>query len=201
MNTFSKPFFAALVGAVMLSSCSRPVAYFQPSVREQFAATVSQEAPKNAVETVAVENLLPTVATPAEQVTQAAKTLNQVDALVRNDSKLSSSKTVQKQLNRVRNLLITTSAKTSVVAGETVATKKMNLLERLMIKKINKRISKQLAPANPDKAMAVKAILVLGVVVLIAGLLILLLSSGGTAGTIGVVGILGGLALLLIGLI
>ena len=202
MNTFSKSFFAALFGAAILSSCSRPVAYFQPSVREQFATTGSQEAPMNVVETAAVETPAPTVATPAEQVAQATETLNQVDAMVRNDSKLSANKMVQKRLNRVRNVLATASAKTSLSANGTTAPKKMSLMERFVIKKMNKKISKQLAPTNPDKAMAIKGILALGAVVLIAGLLLLLLSTAGSAGaTIGVIGIIAGLALLLIGLI
>ena len=48
--------------------------------------------------------------------------------------------------------------------------------------------------------MAVKGILALGAVILIAGLLLVLLTTG-TGATIGVIGIIGGLALLLIGLI
>lgn len=201
MNTFSKPLFTALFGIAILSSCSRPVAYLQPSAREHFATTASQETQKNVAETVAVETPAQTVATPAEQVAQATETLNQVDALVRNDSKLSANKTVQKRLNRVRNVLAAASNKTSLSANGTTAPKKMSLVQRLVIKKMNKKISKQLAPANPDKAMAVKGILALGAVILIAGLLVLLLSSGGTAATIGVIGIVAGLALLLIGLI
>jgi hypothetical protein len=59
-----------------------------------------------------------------------------------------------------------------------------------------------LAPVNPEKAMAIKGILALGVVVLLSGIIIRLISSAGTTGaTTGVVGIIGGLVLLLIGLI
>ena len=202
MNTFSKSVFSALLGAAMLSSCSRPVAYFQPSTREHFTSTVSTEAPKSVVETPAIETPAPAVATPAEQVAQATETMNQVDAMVRNDSKLAANKTVQKRLNRVRTLLASASAKTTMSPNETAAPKKMSLMERLVIKKMNKKISKQLAPTNPDKAMAIKGVLALGAVVLIAGLLLLLLSAAGSTGaTIGIIGIIAGLALLLIGLI
>ena len=46
-----------------------------------------------------------------------------------------------------------------------------------MVKKINKKITHQLAPQNPEKAMANKTILATGAIAVIIGLLILLLGG------------------------
>ncbi len=198
MHTFSKHLFAALLGAAIFSSCSRPVAYFQPSAHEHFAA-----APAKAMSVVSLENSAPMVAevvTPVEQVAQTTSALNQMDLMVRNDSKLSADKTVQKRLNRIRTLLASTSAKASLTPGEVSAPKKMNLMERLMLKKMNKNISKQLAPANPNQTMSSRGTLAAGAVLVIIGLLLLVLTSG-TAATVGLVAILVGAVILLIGLL
>ena len=204
MQSFSKHLFAALVGASILASCSRPVAYFQPSAREQFAKT-----PAKTITTVSTENATPVateitasvaVVTPTEQMVQATTALDKMDAMVRNDSKLSADKTVQKRLNRVRTLLAATSAKTTLAPTEVNAPKKMNMVERLMLKKMNKKISKQLAPANPDRSMSNQGTLAGGAVLVIIGLLLLVLTSG-TAATVGLVAVLVGAVILLIGLL
>lgn len=199
---FSKHIFTALLGAAIFSSCSRPVAYFQPSAREHFATSTSKAAPLATAEqaTSAIESTTPTqpVVTPVEQVAQTNAALDQVDALVRNDSKLGADKTVQKRLNRVRTLLASTSATATPEVAS--APKKMNLMERMMLKKMNKKISKQLAPANPDQTMSSRGTLAAGAVLVIIGLLLLVLTSG-TASTIGLVAVLVGAVILLIGLL
>lgn len=204
MNTFSRYFFATILGATILSSCSRPVAYFQPSAREHFATAQSKTAPAKIAETPSpalVETTTPiAIADPTEQVAKANVALDQMDALVRNDSKLSADKSVQKRLSRVRTLLASASAKASLTPTEVSGPKKMNLLERMMLKKMNKKINKQLAPANPERAMAIQPLLVLGAILVIVGLLLLIFGSG-TATTIGLIGLLGGAVLLLLGLL
>ena len=201
---FSKHIFTALLGAAIFSSCSRPVAYFQPSAREHFATSTPKAAPLATAEqaTPAIESTTPTqlVVTPVEQVAQTNVALDQVDALVRNDSKLGADKTVQKRLNRVRALLASTSAKATATPEVASAPKKMNLMERMMLKKMNKKISKQLAPANPDQTMSSRGTLAAGAVLVIIGLLLLVLTSG-TASTIGLVAVLVGAVILLIGLL
>ncbi len=194
MQCLSKSLLAVLTGTAFLVSCSRPVAYFQPTAREHVASATTAD-PIVTPEPPVSE----AVSLPAGQVVQTA-TLDKIDALVRNDSKLTADRTIQKRLNRVRTLLATTSAKAALTPATVNAPKKMNLMERMMLKKMNKKISRQLAPANPNQAMAIKGVLALGAVVLIAGLLLVLLTSG-TGATIGVIGIIAGLALLLIGLI
>ncbi|WP_420147757.1 hypothetical protein [Spirosoma sp.] len=193
-----------LAGFFMIAaftSCSRPTAYFQPSAREHFATNTAKPESAKPVEAPAPAAVTPAVAAaPAEQVTQANAALDQVDALVRNDSKLAADKSVQKRLNRVRTLLATTSAKNNLSPTGTTAPKKMNLVERLMVKKMNKKISKQLAPANPEKAMISTGTLAVGAVLVIVGLLLLLLTTG-TGVTVGVISLLVGAVILLVGLL
>lgn len=204
MRMFSKHIFTALLGAAILSSCSRPVAYFQPSAREHFATAPTKVAPLVSTENVVpvtTETTTPTVvATPSEQVAKTSTALDQMDALVRNDNKLSADKSVQKRLNRVRALLASTTVKATSAPTEVNAPKKMNLVERMMLKKMNKKISKQLAPANPEKTMSSQGTLAAGAVLVIIGLLLLVLTSG-TASTVGLVAILVGAVILLIGLL
>jgi hypothetical protein len=201
MSMFSKHIFAALLGVAILSSCSRPVAYLQPSAREHFATTkVSPSVSIESSAPVTSETTAPVAATPAEQVAKATTAMDQMDAMVRNDTKLSADKTVQKRLNRVRALLASTSAKETLAPTEVSTPKKMNLLERMMLKKMNKKISKQLAPANPEKTMSNQGTLAAGAVLVIIGLLLLVLTSG-TAATVGLVAILVGAVLLLLGLL
>lgn len=203
MRMFSKHIVAALLGTAVFSSCSRPVAYFQPSAREHHTASATV-APVAQAETVApaVDQApaMASVAAPSEQVAQTTAALDQVDAMVRNDSKLSADKTVQKRLAKVRTLLAASSAKAALAPAEASAPKKMNLMERVMLKKMNKKISKQLAPANPEKTMVNSGTLAGGAVLVIVGLLLLILTTG-TAATVGLVAVLVGAVILLIGLL
>ncbi|GAB3792000.1 hypothetical protein GCM10028819_01450 [Spirosoma humi] len=204
MTMFSKHIAAALLGVAVLSSCSRPVAYFQPSAREHYATAPAKAEPvaqtEIAAPAVAQTPAPASVATPSEQVAQTTTALAQVDAMVRNDSKLSADKTVQKRLNKVRTLLAANSAKAALAPTEANAPKKMNLVERMMLKKMNKKISKQLAPANPEKTMVNSGTLAAGAVLVIIGLLLLILTSG-TAATVGLVAVLVGAVILLVGLL
>lgn len=200
---FSKHIVAALLGVAVFSSCSRPVAYFQPTAREHFATAPAKVASVTQTEIAAAVAQTPitaSVVTPSEQVAQTTTALEQMDAMVRNDSKLSADKTVQKRLNKVRTLLAANSARATLAPAEVNAPKKMNLMERMMLKKMNKKISKQLAPANPEKTMANTGTLAGGAVLVIVGLLLLILTSG-TAATVGLVAVLVGAVILLIGLL
>lgn len=196
MKITTKQLLASLLMIALFAACSRPVAYLQPSAREHFAASPAKVESVNSVEAT-TSAVAPT---PAGQLAQARAALNQVDAMVRNDSKLAADKTVQKRLNRVRQSLAVTSAKAAQTSTTTNAPRKMNLMERMMLKKMDKKISKHLAPANPEKAMAIKGVLAAGAVLVLGGILLLLLTTG-TGATIGVIAIIGGLVLLLLGLL
>ena len=202
MRAFSNYLFAALLGTALISSCSRPVAYFQPTAREQFKttqpATVAAVTPTQSVEAPLVETAVPTVpVTQAEQINQTKQAVNQVEAYVRNDSKLSSNKKLAKRMTRLNELLSTTSAKATVATNATT-TKKSTLMERMVLKKLDKKIKNHVAP---DQTKAMTSNIRLGLIIGIIGLLLLILSNGGVLAVIGGIALVVGLVLILLDLI
>ncbi len=186
-STFSQRLGVILIGVAVLSSCSRPVAYFQRGYVDPFS--------KSAPQTIAVAAPVQAIDQPAESLTQANQAITQIDAYVRNDNKLSSNKTLTGRMARVKNLLASTNKGFGVSVMN--APRKMSGVERLMLKKINKRIGQQLAPNNPEKAMGNRVHLIGGIVLLIGGL-ILLIAGTGTAAFIGlIVALIGALGLIL----
>jgi len=206
MSTFSKNLFTALIGAAILSSCSRPVAYFQPTARENFksaqpqaVAAVTPVAEESvAAQSAEVATITPATAAPVEQqLAQTKQAVSQVEAYVRNDNKLASNKKLAKRMTRLNEMLATTSAKTEV-ATNVASTKKMSLMERTMLKKIDKKIKNHVAP---DQTKAMSSNVRLGVIIGIVGLLLLLLGGGSVLGVIGAIGLIVGLVLILLGVI
>lgn len=201
MRTLSKQIFAALLGITLISSCSRPVAYFQPSAREQFKTsqpeTVASAVPvqNQAVEATKPELSETTTAT-VEQVDQTKQAVSQVEAYVRNDSKLASNKKLTKRIERLNKLL--TSANTAAVAPATASTQKTTLMQRMMLKKIDKKIKNHVAP---DETKAMTSNVRLGLIIGIVGLLLLILGNGGVLAVIGGLGLIVGLVLILIDLL
>ena len=202
MKTFSNYLIAALMGTALISSCSRPVAYFQPTARQQYK-TVQTEAvavtPAEATQPVAVETSAPQVAvvaqtaTPTEQIAQAKQAVSQVEAYVRNDNKLASNKKLTKRLARVNELLATTSPK-EASSMKATASKKAPLLQRMVLKHMDKKIKNQL---SPDRTMA-KSLLTIGLIVGVIGLILLLLN---VASPLGIIALIVGLALVLVDLL
>ncbi len=208
MSTFSKHIFAVLLGTVILSSCSRPVAYFQPGARENFKSTqpvtVAAATPVESVQAtetaqpVDVATTSPVVSTPVDQqLAQTKQAINEVDAYVRNDNKLASSKKLARRMVRLNELLATTSAE-AAVSTNAVSVRKMSLMERTMLKKIDKNIKNHIAP---DKTQAISSNVRLGIIIGIVGLLLLILGGGGVLAVIGSVGLIVGLVLILLGVI
>lgn len=199
MRTLTNHLFAALLGTALLASCSRPVAYFQPTAREHFAANKPEKAavaaPVEAVETGVVSTEVPAVAT--EQVAQVKWAVSQVEAYVRNDSKLAASKTLNKRMARL-NKLLTTATDKATVSTTAASTRKMTFMERTMLKKMDKKIKSHVAP---DKTDAMNSNIRLGLIVGIVGLLLLVLGGGSILGIIGLVGFVAGLVLILLGII
>lgn len=203
MNQLSKHLFTAFVGAAILSSCSRPVAYFQPSARESFKTvqpqTVATVTPVEAAQpAVEAEVATAVVATPVDQqIAQTKQAVDQVEAYVRNDSKLASNKKLAKRMVRLNEMLATTSNKAAVSANA-ASTKKMSFMERTMLKKIDKKIKNHVAP---DQTNAMNSNVRLGIIIGIVGLLLLILGGGTALGVIGAVGLIVGLVLILLGVI
>jgi hypothetical protein len=203
MSQLSKHLFAAFIGAAILSSCSRPVAYFQPSARESFKSvqpqTVATVTPVEATQPAAeAEVATAVVSTPVEQqIAQTKQAVDQVEAYVRNDSKLASNKKLAKRMVRLNEMLATTSNK-AAVSTNAASTKKMSFMERTMLKKIDKKIKNHVAP---DQTNAMNSNVRLGVIIGIIGLLLLILGGGGALGIIGAIGLVVGLVLILLGVI
>ena len=207
MSTFSKNLFTALIGAAILSSCSRPVAYFQPTARENFKSaqpqSVAVATPVADEQSVAAQPaeaafVTPVAAAPVEQqLAQTKQAVSQVEAYVRNDSKLASNKKLAKRMTRLNDMLATTSVKAEV-STNVASTKKMSLMERTMLKKIDKKIKNHVAP---DQTKAMNSNVRLGVIIGIIGLLLLLLGGGSVLGVLGAIGLIVGLVLILLGVI
>lgn len=204
MTTFSKHLFAALIGTSLLAACSRPVAYFQPSVREQYKSTPSEVAvvstpveviPSTPVETVAPATPVASAeqAASTEQIAQAKQALSQVEAYVRNDSKLASNKKLAKRMNRVNELLATATPE-SISSVKETSTHKTNLIQRIMLKQIDKKVKNHLAP---EQTM-LKSMLTIGLIVGIIGLLLIILN---VASPLGIIALVVGLVLVLIDLL
>lgn len=175
---FTQHLCIALLGAIILSSCSRPVAYFQRSsvdpARTQALAVVEP----SQTQTLAAEP------SQTEVLAKATSTITQLEAYVRNDNQLASNKKLTERMSRVKSLLTPTHGTLTPKATNTP--QKMNLMERLMLKKLNKKINHQLAPAHTAKTTVNPVILIGGIVLLIGGL-ILLIAGTGTAAFIGLI--------------
>ena len=186
MSYLSKNLLAALVGVAVLSSCSRPVAYFQKSQRENFKATP--------VEHVAVvtpiESVQPAVETPAavatpspaEPVAQAKAAMNQLDAYVKNDSKLAGNRKLAKRMARANALLAEAEANPTAVTAPHKAT----FMERIVLKKLDRKIKSKMAPEQTKAFLDNK--IRNGVIVGAIGLVLAIFVSG-------VVGVIGSLLL------
>ena len=202
MQAYSNYLVAVLTGTVILSSCSRPVANFQPSPREHFVTASTTAAPIANGETRTAETNRPdSVVQSSKPAVQAKAGLDQVDALVSKNAKLATNKSVHKRLDRIRTLLASSSTKAALAPGSTAAPNKTNLMERLMLKKMNRKINRQLAPAHPEKAMADKHTLVIGAVGVLVGILLLVISTSTFVNVLGIIALAVGLVALLIGLL
>jgi hypothetical protein len=204
MSPISKHLFAALLGASILSSCSRPVAYFQPSQREHFTSpkteTVAAVAPTVTpiAEPAATEAPIVSEAAPAQtaQVAQAKQAMSQIEAYVRNDSKLASNKKLTTRMAKVNELLATATDKADVSTKATSA-KKMSLMERVVLKKLDKKIKNHVAP---EEAKALNRNTKNGIIIGAIGLILSLIFTG-VIGVIGLVLLVVGIVLILLGVL
>ncbi|WP_245859442.1 hypothetical protein [Spirosoma aerolatum] len=172
MTTTCKQFLvAALFGTALFTSCSRPTAYFQRSPVETVQARTSQTTNPAAT---------PSIPLLTESVALETVANNLPVTYARTDSKLIASKKLGKRIERMKYLLATAHGMQEPAAVATPH--KLNLVERIILKKVNKKISHRLAPAHPEKVMLSKGpILIGGAVLLIGGLLMLIMGSGTVA--------------------
>ncbi|GAB2582014.1 hypothetical protein [Spirosoma areae] len=210
MHTLSKHLFTVLFGTALISSCSRPVAYFQPTAREQFtsvkpaaeASTLSVETTQPVVAQTPTADVAPVSSpgitpAPAEQLAQTKQAISQVEAYVRNDSKLASNKKLTNRMAKLSGLLTTATDK-AAIATNAASAKKMTFMERTMLKKMDKKIRNHVAP---EKTNAMNSNVRLGLIIGLIGLLLWLLGGGSILGLIGLIGFVVGLVLILLGVI
>lgn len=203
MNTRTSQLLIALLMTVFFASCSRPVAYFQKTQRESFATkkTETPVTPVAALEPITEQapvapttaNATADVAAPANELKEATAALDQLDAVVRNDNKLANNRSVQKRLERVRTML-TAPGQSEKLAAASTSPRKANLIERAMLKKMDKKIKNHLAPEKP---MA-KSLLTIGLIIGIIGLLLIVLGVGSP---LGIIALVAGLILILVDLL
>ncbi|WP_460910634.1 hypothetical protein [Spirosoma areae] len=203
MNSFSKLLLATLLSGAVFSSCSRPVAYFQSTARQQVTSTKTlsvMATPMEATPSTLLEEASPTVAVSSPQpvagvpsLAQANQAIRQIETYVRNDSKLASNKKVVQRMARVSKLLASPTAQ-AAMSTKTAPAQKTTLFQRLMLKKLDKKIKDQLAP---ERTMA-KSLLTIGLIVGVIGLILLLLN---VASPLGLIALIVGLALVLVDLL
>jgi hypothetical protein len=187
MRTLSKLAVYSLLTSALFSACSRPYATYQKIPVERFGSR--QEVPAvqttpTPAEDVAVVSVATPAVTPAEQATPlttaaALKNVEQKlqEAVARNDNKLAGNKKLEKRMARVQSLLAEASAKATTTDKTTTSsvttTHKMTLAERIMMKKIDKKIKNTLAP---DEAKAMSRTLRAGIVIAIIGFILAILA-------------------------
>lgn len=208
MRTLSKLAVYSLLTSALFSACSRPYATYQKMPVERFGSrqeVPAVQASQTPAEDVAVASVETPAVAPVETATPltAAAALKNVEqklqeTVASNDNKLAGNKKIEKRMARVQSLLAEASAKaatsTDKTTASTVTTKhKMNLAERMMMKKLDKKIKNSLAP---DEAKAMSRTLRAGIVIAIIGLILSLL--GGVLSLIGVLMLIAGLVLILV---
>ncbi|KAA9354671.1 hypothetical protein [Larkinella humicola] len=209
MRTFSKLAVYALLSSALLSACSRPYATYQKMPVERFGSrqeVPAVQATPTQAEDVAVVSVETPALTPAEQATPlttaaALKNVEQKlqEAVARNDNKLAGNKKLEKRMARVQTMLAEASAKsaattTKASASALTPTHKMNLAERMMMKKIDKKIKNSLAP---DEAKAMSRTLRAGVILGVVGLILVILGIP-VLSLIGLLALIAGLVLILV---
>lgn len=203
MKTITQRLPVVLLLTILFAACSRPVAYFQKSPREHHTpalSAVSKNAPTQSTDAMPNEKSTGAfVPAPAEPSLLAETAPGQAQALA-TTRQSAADKSLQKRMNRVQALLASASVKAAATPSAVSEPRKANLVERLMVKKMNRKINRQLAPENPNKPMLNTGILATGAVLVLIGLLLLLLTSG-TASTVGIIVLLAGAVLLLVGLL
>ncbi|GAB3313777.1 hypothetical protein GCM10027299_01110 [Larkinella ripae] len=206
MKTSSRNVFYALIATLLFSACSRPYATYQKMPVEHFASQKSKTTPTLPAETVSAsvnEETAPApaltqavaVSAPAAELAKAQQAIDQVVASTENKA---TANKLQKRMARIQSML-GAEAKQSTQTSEQVKTaKKPNLAERLMLKNVDKKIKRVLAPQNPNAPKAVNIVVTIGALVALVGLILWLAT---TSTGIGITLLLVGLILLLVGLI
>ncbi|RAJ95618.1 hypothetical protein LX87_03366 [Larkinella arboricola] len=206
MKTSSRNVFYALIATVLFSACSRPYATYQKMPVEHFSSKKASVTPALPAETVTAD--VKQEVTPAPSLAQAAvapspaaeleKAQQAVDQVVASTSNKVAANKLQKRMARIKSMLGTETSQTMQASANTTVAQKKNLAERLMLKNVDKKIKRALAPQNPNAPKAVNIVVTAGALVALIGLILVLAT---TSDAIGTTLLVVGLVLLLVGLI
>lgn len=198
MKQFIHSVSLALAGAALLTACSRPVATFQKSQPVRYYAQQKTTEPAVLNEEVVTPSV--NVPEPASTETVAiapvvAETKQASDALASLKTTNATDRRLTKRIERAEKMLAEVNQKT---AAQTVtAPKKAGFFERTMLKSIDKKIKKHMAPKDTT---AMTGYVRIGAIVALIGLLLLLIGNG-VGATIGLIALIVGLVLILLGVI
>ncbi|GAB3906456.1 hypothetical protein GCM10028803_38820 [Larkinella knui] len=203
MKTSSQNVFYALIATVLFSACSRPYATYQKMPVEHFSSQKVKTAPVEAPTVVSTQDVA--VTTPQPQPLAAAPQLADIDkvqqavdqAVASSTNKVAANK-LQRRMAHVRSLLSSEASQSTTASEKAKVAKKPNLAERLMLKNVDKKIKRALAPNHPNAPKAVNVFVTVGAIVALVGLIIALAT---TSNAIGFTLLVVGLVLLLVGLI
>jgi hypothetical protein len=192
----------ALAGAALLTACSRPVAYFQPSKAERFQAAqpVVVATPTEASANVPVTEptqteVLANVPVAQPDALPVAQKQQATEALASLKTTYATNKRLTKRIEKAERMLA--DASTQNTAQPAAPAKKAGLAQRLMLKSIDKKIQKHLAPKD---SLQITNYVRVGAIVALVGLLLLLIGNG-LGATIGLIALIAGLVLILLGVI
>lgn len=200
MKTLTRNAFLAFTAVAMLTACSRPYATLQRTPTERFISRQHTVQPVSVEQTITPE--APAVAetaepAPAIQLEAVKQAVAQMEVYAAADAKLAGNKKLEKRMSHVKAMLTEASQKQTFTQTTMQQTKKMNLMERMMTKKIDKQIRKHMAP---EAAKALDRTTRSGIIIGIVGLLLSLL-FGGVLGLIGLLMLIGGIVLVLVGVL
>jgi hypothetical protein len=159
----------------------------EPAVVGEEGSTPAASVPAPAV--ASVEAAAPAPALVVTQTQQASEALASLKTTHAADHRMT------KRIDRAEKMLAEVNQKTTTNAG--TSTKKMSLVQRIMLKGMDKKIQKHLAPSETK---ATSNYVRIGAIVALIGLLLLLIGNG-VGATIGLIALIVGLALVLLGVI
>ncbi|GAA4403456.1 hypothetical protein GCM10023187_19530 [Nibrella viscosa] len=185
MRTLTKNAFFALATAALLSACSRPYATFQRTQHENFHAQKVEAVVTPVQDEVQVAQI-------TESATVAAPV--QTEALASVENKAVANKKLEKRMAKVQNLLTAAAEKNALAPQASNAPQKLNMVEKMLLKKIDKKIKNKVAP---DEAKALNSNIRIGLILLLAAIVLALIPGlwwlSSIAGIAGVVFIVLGL--------
>lgn len=152
----------------VLSSCSRPVTYFQRAPANLPTTLDTQP--------VSAPPLNQIIASPLGPVINANTTIPQPEFVARDNNKLVPTKLLSKRMGRVKTWLVSTHETVKPQGNCTVG--RTNAVESVMIQKTSQKKSRQFTPSATTKAMANWIKLIGGVILLVAGVAIMLAGPG-----------------------